>query len=73
MALVMGMGDQRGVEEKISAEEIKELSLSGHTAHFQTIVLWATHMYAWLSPSSSTMMVFELGYILSNHSLSDNL
>ena len=67
VALVMGMGDQRGVKEQVNAEEIKELSLSGHAAHFQTLVLWATHIYPWLSPSYSTSMVFKLRYLLSNH------
>lgn len=49
--VLVGMGDWRGVN-KFSAKEIREPSLSGHVAHFQILVLWATHLHPQLSHHS---------------------
>lgn len=75
VVLVMGMGDWKGVE-KFSTEEIRELSLSGHVAPFQILVLWATYIYPQVSQYSLSLPIVlccYLSYLLSNHTLSDTL
>lgn len=50
----------KGLEEQDSAEDTRELSLSGH---FQILVLWAAHVYPQSSHSSLGLPIVPCCYV----------